>query len=349
MKGIIIIIITSLFATSCLKQDSTVNNHRFVSDHINNLQNNNQTLIVEFWAPSCSPCIKLKNDIFDSDKNSDFIKNNFILVTVSPADSLYNALFKYYNLQTQSTVLFFDKKGNEIDRSVGYDGNKELYLEFLNNIVNREKLYHEIYSDYLKDTSDIISNYLLAKKFLFRYENQRAVKLFKFILLNDTLNKHGFNSECSFRLAEYNFINTGNIEPFKSYINMYSDNEFSPQAYIYLINYYQKKEDDKNCIFSSGEAVRKFPYNPDLLNKQAWNIYQFKIKEDYTDALEMIETAIEINPHEARYWDTQAWLYFELGENLKAFQSEKKAVELLPHLVYKETLKSFELKKNTHS
>lgn len=345
MKNIIIITIFSFIACSCIKQERTIKNHAFVDHYINTLPKN-KTLILEFWAPSCGTCLKLKNDIFDNAKNHDFIQKNFVLARVSPANPVYKSLFKHYNLQMQPSVLFFDGNGNEIERSVGYNGNKELYLQFLNDIVKKKNLFHKIYSNYRKDTSDINLNYQLAKKYLFRYENQKAKKIFEFILRNDPLNEYGFNSECNFRIAENSFLNDGNIEKLKTYTKDYSDKQFSPQAYIYLINYYKNKDEQKNCVITSGEAVRKFPFNADLLNKHAWNICTFKIEEDYKDALEMTETAINIKPNEARYWDTQAWIYFEMGESQKATQSEKKAVELFPHPAYKDALKKFESKKS---
>lgn len=349
MKNIIFTVIISLFVTSCSNQKEYAVNHGFIKNNIETLSDNRKTLIVEFWDPSCAPCLKLKEDIFENENNTEFIETNFVLVQVSSSDSIYRPLFKYYNLQFQSTILFFDKNGNEIDRSVGYNGNNESYLNFLKNIAESKNLYHTIYSGYLKDSTDINLNYLLAKKYLFRYENEKAVKLFKYILLNDSTDNYGFNAECNFRIAENDFLNTGNIKNLKSFVNYYSNNNFSPQAYIYLINYYKKKNDHRNCVITSGEALSKFPNNPDILNKHAWNIYLFKIKEDYNDALEMMQKAIQINPDDARYWDTQAWLYFEIGKTEKAIQSENKAIELFSHPAYKEALKKFEATNNKNT
>ena len=340
MKNYILFIIISLIISSCQKQVEVSTNHPFVNEIIDSLKDDNKTLIVEFWAPSCSPCIKLKNDIFDNDQNKNFLNENFVLIKVSPSDSLYKSLFKFYNLNTASTVLFFDTLGFEIERSIGYDDNKESYVGFLKDVANRKNLFHEVYEKYRKNNSDIRLNYLLAEKFLFRYENQKAIKHFNYILKYDLDNKHGYHSECLFRIAEYEFLNSGRIEKLKSYVDSYLCDEYVPQAYLYLIKHY--KNDHKNCVITSSEALRKYPFNPDLINKHAWNIYLFKIKEDYKEALEMVEKAIAINPNIARYWDTQAWLYFEIGENSRAIISEKKAIELYPHQAYKIALKQFE-------
>jgi tetratricopeptide (TPR) repeat protein len=341
MKNLVSLIIISLIITSCQKQEEVIKNHLFVNEHIKTLDNDSKTLIVEFWAPTCSPCIKLKNDIFDNDQNLGFLNENFVLVKVSPSDSIYKSLYKYYNLNAQSSVLFFNTNGAEIERSVGYDGNKDAYMSFLNDITKRENLYNDLYKNYVDDSTDLKYNYLLAKKLLFRYENKKAIEHFNYILKNDSDNEYGYHSECLFRIAEYEFLNRENIKDLECYVNSFSDNEFSPQAYLYLINHFKNKNDHKGSVTTSAEALCKFPFNADLLNKHAWNIYLFKIEEDYKEALEMIDKAISINPNNAGYWDTQAWLYFEIGESEKAAQSEQKAVDLYPHSAYKQALKKF--------
>lgn len=341
MKNYMSLIIISLIITSCQKQEEIIINHHFVQEHIKALDNENKTLILEFWASTCSPCIKLKNDIFENDQNRGFLSENFVLVKVSPSDSIYKSLYKYYKLNAQSSVLYFNFKGEEIDRSVGYDGNKDVYMSFLNDITKGENLYSDIYKNYVEDTTDIKNNYLLAKKQLFRYENKKATEHFNYILKNDSDNEYGYLSECLFRIAEYEFLNNGNIKKLENYVNYFSHIKFSPQAYLYLINHFKNKNDHKNSVTTSAEALRKLPFNSDILNKHAWNIYLFKIEEDYNDALEMIEKAILINPDIAGYWDTQAWLYFELGETEKAARSEQKAIDLFPHNAYKQAIKKF--------
>jgi len=341
MKNYIILIISVLIITSCQIQQQEVKNHPFVTEFINSLNDESKTLILEFWAPSCGSCIKLKNDIFENDQNINFLKENFLLVKVSPSDLNYKSLFKYYNLNTQSSVLFFNKQGVEIERSVGYNGNKESYIAFLKDINNRKNLFVDVNEKYLKDTTDILSNYLLANKLLFRYENQEALKHFNYIIHNDVEDALKYQLECKFRIAEIEFLKTGNIDKLIDLTKTSLDDEFAPQVYLYLINYYKSKKDHKNSIFSSAEALYKFPHHPDLLNKHAWNIYLFKIKEDLNEALEMTKKAININPNVAGYWDTQAWIYFELGMHINAIESEKKAIELFPHQTYKNALNKF--------
>jgi thiol-disulfide isomerase/thioredoxin len=168
----------------------------------------NKLLIIEFRAPECGPCIRLKHDIFENENNREFLNKNFVLVKVSPADSVYKPLWKYYNLEYQSTVIFFDMNGNEIDRTVSYDGNRDAYLNFIKDVSEGVNLYSVVFSTYKKDTMNVNSNYVLAKKLMFRYQVKDAVNHFNKVLLYDRDNKFRHNPECRFRIAD--------LEKFKS-------------------------------------------------------------------------------------------------------------------------------------
>jgi hypothetical protein len=101
-----------------------------------------------------------------------------------------------------------DKNGNEIDRTLSYDGNRDAYLNFLQDVSEGRNLYSVVFSTYKKDTLNVTSNYILAKKLLFRYQIKDAVKLFNNVIIYDPYNKCGHKSECEFRIAESQLILT---------------------------------------------------------------------------------------------------------------------------------------------
>ena len=108
---------------------------------------------------------------------------------------------KHFNLEYQSSVIIMDKNGNEIDRAVNYDGNRDAYLTFLKEVSEGKNLYSVVFSTYKKDTMNINSNYILAKKLLFRYQVTDAIKHFNRVLLYDPENKSGHNTECKIQIA----------------------------------------------------------------------------------------------------------------------------------------------------
>jgi len=202
MKKLFYLLSVLLIAFACVYRQPEKEEIRFISDAVKEAKVANKLLIIEFWAPECEPCIRLKQDVLENGKNMEFLNNNFVLVKVSPADSVYKSLWNYYNLEYQSTVIFLDMNGNEIDRSVSYNGNSEEYLNFLKEVSSGRNLYSVVYSTYMKDTLNVNSNYILAQKLIFRNRIKDAINKFNNVLLYDPENTKGHNSECRFRIAE---------------------------------------------------------------------------------------------------------------------------------------------------
>lgn len=86
--------------------------------------------------------------------------------------------------------------------TVSYDGNRDAYLNFMKDVSEGVNLYSIVFSTYNKDTLNVNSNYVLAKKLMFRYQVKDAVDHFNKVLLYDRDNKLRHNPECRFRIAE---------------------------------------------------------------------------------------------------------------------------------------------------
>jgi tetratricopeptide (TPR) repeat protein len=328
------------YVTPVLFGQETTDNIYFLNT-VQLAKKENKILIIEFWGPTCGPCIKLKRDIFDNDKNKDFLDKYFLIIKLSPADAAYESLFKYFKLTYESSVLYFDKDGNEIERTIGYDGDKESYLNFLKDVACGRNLYKNVLNKYQQNSSDAMSNYLLAKKLSFRYQFEKANKYFSNVLINDPEDTNGLHAECRFKIAENELITKGKIDKLQEYIKIDVKNDFIPKAYIYLINDLHNKKDAINCLKTCDEAYAKYPENQEILNKYAWMICSFKINKDYTKALDLVQKAIDMNPESANYYATQAWLFYESGDKEKAIKSMEKAIALNPHPTFKDDLKKF--------
>lgn len=202
MKNLFYLLSIFLIAFACAYRQPEKQEIKFISGAVKEAKIAKKLLIIEFWAPECGPCIRLKHDIFENENYSEFLNKSFLLVKVSPADSVYKPLWKHYNLEYQSTVIFLDMNGNEIDRTVSYDGNRDAYLNFMNEVSEGVNLYSVVLSTYNKDTMNVNSNYVLAKKLMFRYQVKDAVNHFNKVLLYDQDNKFRHNPECRFRIAD---------------------------------------------------------------------------------------------------------------------------------------------------
>ena len=202
MKKIFYILYLILLIFACVAQKPENGEIKFINDAVTNARKANKLLIVEFWAPECGSCIRMKQDIFNNEKTADFLVKNFILVQVSTADSVYKPLWKHFNLGYQSTVIYMDTNGNEIDRTVSYDGNRDSYLNFLKEVSEGRNLFSVVFSTYKKDTLNVFNNYVLAKKLLFRYQIKDAIRHYNKVLSLDPDNKARLNPECRFKISE---------------------------------------------------------------------------------------------------------------------------------------------------
>jgi tetratricopeptide (TPR) repeat protein len=313
----------------------------FLKDAVNKAQSANKTLVLEFWAPECGPCIRLKRDIFNNSKTKGFIDSSFFVVQTSPADSIYKLLWKHFNLMYQSSVIFFDKKGNETDRTVSYNSDRDAYLNFLKELSAGKNLFVDISSAYKKDTLNVASSFLLANKLFFRYQLTDAIKQYSKVLALDPDDKSGFNTECRYKIAECELTLSGNLDKMKEFC--YSDlkNNFVPKAYEYLINDLLAKTDTIKSLALCKEAFKKYPESWEILNKYAWAICTFKIKDDYPRALEMVQKSIRLNPYRAGTYSTEAWIHFEMGNREKAIESQNKGIEIYPLPAYFKDLEKF--------
>jgi hypothetical protein len=174
----------------------------FVNGVVKKAKTTNKLLVIEFWAPECTSSTKLKEEIFENERNKEFLENNFLIVKVCPSDQVYYSLFKHFNLDNQNACIFMDINGNEIDRSVNYDGNRNAYLNFLKDVSEGRNLYCQVFMAYKKDSMDVRNNYLLAKKMLFRCQIKDAINKFNNVILLDPRNSKGYNEECKLKIAE---------------------------------------------------------------------------------------------------------------------------------------------------
>jgi hypothetical protein len=187
---------------ACISQKPEKQEIKFINEAVAQTKNSGKLVIIEFWAPECSSSVRLKDEIFENTETSQFLNKNFILAKVSPDNPLYDPLRKHLRIEFRNSVLILDQNGNEIDRTVSYDGNKEAYLKFLNEVSAGKNLYNVVISAYRKDTLDVLNNYLLANKLLMRYSLKDAIKKYNNVLLYDKHDLLGLNKECKFKIEE---------------------------------------------------------------------------------------------------------------------------------------------------
>jgi tetratricopeptide (TPR) repeat protein len=316
----------------------------FIMDSARKAAKEHKLLVLEFWSPSCNPCMGMKRDIFENRMRCEFVDKYFHLIQLSPVDSMYNSLWNYFKLEYQSSIIYIDKSGSEIDRTVGYNGDRDAYMNLMKNIASGKNLFAELMRKYKRDTLNVLNCYLMARKYFSRYEFEEAAKLYNRILRVDPKDKQGYRAECMFKIAEMEYTLTGNLKKMWAFIDTESNYLFGPKAYLYIINDLISKKDKSKCLVTCETGFSKYPDSWEILNKYAWAICTFKIHEEYPKALSMVQKSISLNPSRPGTYSTKAWLYFEMGDKEKAIQSQKKAIEIFPDRGFIQDLEIFEKK-----
>jgi thioredoxin-related protein len=200
MKKIFYILYFFLLLIACISQKPEKQEIKFINQAITRAKQANKLLILEFSAPGCISCSMIDRDIFLNEKSSNFLNENFVIVHISPSDPVYQPLLNHFGLSNQSSVIYFDHNGNELDRTINYDGNRESYLNFIRDVSEGKNLYSMVLSAYKKDSLNIYYCYLMAEKFRFRNRPADAITEYRKILKSDTGNNYGLNQECRLKI-----------------------------------------------------------------------------------------------------------------------------------------------------
>ncbi len=344
MKKCFNILIILLFSLILQSHAGETKDKTFIKNASEKATKEHKLLAIEFWSPSCNPCLGMKRDIFENKMQSEFVQKYYYLMQVSPVDSVYKSLWNYFHLEYESTVIYVDNKGNEIDRTVGYNGDRDAYLTLMKDIASGKNLYVNVIKKYHRDTLNLLNCCLMARKLVSRYELEEAENLYNKILIFDKSDKHGLRTECLFKIAEMELTRTGSLKKMREFVDTASKNSFAPKAYVYLINDLISKKDNTGCLAICEAGFSKYPDSWEILNKYAWAICTFKLQEEYPKALTMVQKSNSLNPSRPGTYSTEAWIHFEMGDNKKAIELQKKAIELFPDRGFLHDLKIFEEK-----
>lgn len=120
-------------------------------------KNNNQLILIDFWATWCGPCKQMDADVWSQPEVA-MIKRNFVPVKIDV--DAERTLASHYNVQSIPMLILMDYEGTSIHSYVGYKGKQDL-LDFISKIpsdakdLNEMVAAHDSKSETYESTRDV--------------------------------------------------------------------------------------------------------------------------------------------------------------------------------------------------
>lgn len=138
---------------------------------LNKAQKENKMLLIDFGARWCPACLRIEDEIFDSQefkaKTKDYVKAKVDI------DVFASSVLKdKYNIKGVPTILFLTTKGKEIVRFYDYQP-----MSFINDVLAQVKMYPDSIEVLEKKEQTAQTKEILAKRYFFSHQYSEALGL----------------------------------------------------------------------------------------------------------------------------------------------------------------------------
>lgn len=302
---------------------------RSLSEALSKAKQDNKPVLVDVYAVWCAPCKELDRQVFSDEQAGEFINARLVSLKVDGEKGEGPELMKKYNIPGYPTILLLNPNGEEIDRLVGF-GDKEKWMQTLKDYLEGKNTLQDLTSRLETEDDNVELHYQLARKLVYRGEEERALKHYQRVVELDAGNEHGYGNDARFQIATLQMKINEDPEPLQQFIKTSSEGRYVMQAYHDLTRFFRSQKDPNKLVATYEEAIARFPENASLMNSYAWDIFRLKLKAHYERGIEVAQKAVELEPDAAAIWDTLGQLHFEAGNVEEAIQAMQRAAELDP-------------------
>jgi len=304
--------------------------HADYSEVLSKAKQENKPMLVDVYATWCGPCKRLDKIVFSDDEAGKFINSQFISLKVDGEKGEGPELLKKFNIPGYPTILLVNQNGEEIDRLVGFDGNKEEWMQTLKDYLEGKNTLQDYLSRLETEGDDVNLNYELAEKYVYREEEGKALKYYQRVVELDPADEMGFQNDSRYQIATLQMRINDNPEPLREFIKNSSNDDYVERAYLSLARYFRDQRNTPQLIATYEDAIAHFPKNASMMNSYSWDIFRLKLEEYYNRGIEVAQKAVELEPDAAAIWDTLGQLQFEAGNVSEAIKAMQKAADLEP-------------------
>ena len=270
----------------------------------------------------------LVQQFYENKKFQEFLHSNFILYQATRGVGEGDAVYERFSIRATPTVLILDSDGSEIDWHVGYGPPPEKFLERVEKTVKGIDTFKVLSEKYAKEPKNVEWVFKLARKYDRRYDQEKALELYKEVLAIDPKGKKGTTDYGEEKVtyteyAEYSIGATAlsgrspDLEPMKSFIKKYPESNLLKTAYGRLGSYYRFRGEKEEATEFFEKYTSKYPDDPYVLNSYISRI--LRVKDNLDKGIELAEKINEImkyNPDPV-FTKNLAELYSLKGETEK--------------------------------
>lgn len=224
-----------------------------------------------------------------------YVNDTYLPLRVDTADDDYPEYRKAYKVRGTPTILWLDSEGKEIDRIVGFDGDRDKFFQTLQDYAVGKNTLPALKAAFDENPEDVDLNFKMAKKYLMRFEEPEALPFFQKVLELDTEDQKGYREESTYEIAVYESRSNKNVEPLKAFIATNPSEKYLKNAYSNLAFSYQRLKDNENMVATYKEALTKFPENANMMSSFARAIFGSKIENLYEKGLELNEKSVALD------------------------------------------------------
>jgi predicted Zn-dependent protease len=232
----------------------------------------------------------------------------FRAVSQEPAG---RAVFDKFKINATPTMLLLDGAGAEVDWSVGYRPPAENVQKALDRMLSGTDTFQTLSAAYAKNPKDVVTVFMLARKYGDRYDTAKSAEKYKEVLALDPDGRAGsftdedYNATAPYgEFAEFAIARTAaqgrqkpDLAPMKAFLAKHPRSGLAKAAYETMGYYYGSQAPKEEAAAFFAEYAAKFPADPMVL--YSWLSRIVRDKEPVDKAIELaakIEELTDFNP-----------------------------------------------------
>ncbi len=268
--------------------------------------------------------------VFQDVEIGNFINENFMSIRLNVKTGDGQKFKEDFNVFGFPTVVFVGPDGKEIDRTIGFNGDKDNYFAIIQDYAAGRNTLGALVIAYQEDTLSVEANYLLANKYYDRRQNRLAYQHYHNVLKLDAADQAGLNQECAFKIAviQARYLPEPDPGPLFDFLQDPRNKDYLAGGYENLARYYKNAKDTTRYFASLEKVIDIAPGDASLLNEYAWAVFKAQLSSKYQQALQFAVEADKIAPDSPGILDTIAWLHYVMGDHDKAETVMAEAVQI---------------------